>query len=460
MEERVVEIMASRGMRPKAQGLSSCLREQIGASQLPVDLCAEKCFAQLLAADFNLVTDAVLPPGVQAMHKVELAGPFVLQVDETVDICCGLKDRYQERNAGIGSRCLKLSMTDGAQRVFGIEYRPIPQLKVLQPAGLKICVRNVCIRRGMFLLVPEIVTVLGGVVQELEEARQRVVHQVNKPPRGNRHPRGTTPPSLEEQLTQAAWPRTPDVQENNGAAANPGSEQQPSSTVRDHPYTGRQAPVSIEDFSRGSYSYSEQTPRQDETTHRTLSGTPSETSIGLGTSRIRMLSLQSNETRSRRQLRTADSLESPPFTYLAVLQRRFMESGVVQSGRVKCFLTAVKEFLFKDRNAYRLAIYIEDGSLLTEALVNHELVERMIGHSPLEVSAAIASNEHARMKSKMRELQAFLKRYQGYMNIEFGDIVRVVAVNDLHASGDGWTLLARVEAQSSSSMEMDLFNIN
>ncbi|EFJ25722.1 hypothetical protein SELMODRAFT_413635 [Selaginella moellendorffii] len=413
MEERVVEILASRGMRPNAQWLSSCLREQSGASQLPVDSRAEKCFAHLLAADFNLVTDAVLPPGVQAMHKVELAGPFVLQVDETVDICCGLKDRYQERNAGIGSRCLKLSMTDGAQRVFGTEYRPIPQLKVLQPAGLKICVRNVCIRRGMFLLVPEIVTVLGGVVQELEEARQRVVHQVNKPPRGNRHPRG------------------------------------------------RQAPVSIEDFSRGSYSYSEQTPRQDETTHRTSSGTPSETSIGLGTSRIRMLSLQSNETRSRRQLRTADSLESPPFTYLAVLQRRFMEFGVVQSGRVKCFLTAVKEFLFKDRNAYRLAIYIEDGSLLTEALVNHELVERMIGHSPLEVSAAIVSNEHARMKSKMRELQAFLKRYQGYMDIEFGDIVRVVAVNEcLHASGDGWTLLARVEAQSSSSMEMDLFNIN
>ncbi|EFJ22236.1 hypothetical protein SELMODRAFT_416646 [Selaginella moellendorffii] len=334
----------------------------MGASQLPVDSCAEKCFAQLLAADFNLVTDAVLPPGIQAMHKVELAGPFVLQVDETVDICCGLKDRYQERNAGIGSRCLKLSMTDGAQRVFGIEYRPIPQLKVLQPAGLKICVRNVCIRRGMFLLVPEIVTVLGGVVQELEEARQRVVNQVNKPPRGNRHPRGTTPPSLEEQLTQAAWPRTPDVQENNGAAANPGR---------------RQAPVSIEDFSRGSYSYSEQTP-------------------------------------------TADSLESPPFTYLAVLQRRFMESGVVQSGRVK-------------------------------------LVERMIGHSPLEVSAAIASNEHAQMKSKMRELQAFLKRYQGYMDIEFGDIVRVVAVNEcLHASGEGWTLLTQVEAQSSSSTEIGL----
>ncbi|XP_024534127.1 uncharacterized protein LOC9637903 [Selaginella moellendorffii] len=91
-------------------------------------------------------------------------------------------------------------------------------------------------------------------LEELDEARQRVVHQVNKPPQGNRHPRGTTPPSLEEQLTQAAWPRTPRKQWRCSQSWN---EQQPSSTVRDNPYTGRQAPVSIEDLSRGSYSYSE-----------------------------------------------------------------------------------------------------------------------------------------------------------------------------------------------------------
>lgn len=29
-------------------------------------------------------------------------------------------------------------MTDGAQRVFGMEYRPIKDLKVLTPAGLKV----------------------------------------------------------------------------------------------------------------------------------------------------------------------------------------------------------------------------------------------------------------------------------------------------------------------------------
>lgn len=41
-------------------------------------------------------------------------------------------------------------------------------------------------RHGVFLLVPEIVEVLGGFVQSLEEGRQRAVQEVNKPARGNR----------------------------------------------------------------------------------------------------------------------------------------------------------------------------------------------------------------------------------------------------------------------------------
>lgn len=59
------------------------------------------------------------------------------QVDEIVNIGCSLKGRYENANAGL-KRCLKLSMTDGVQRVFGMEYRPIKDLQVLAPAGLKV----------------------------------------------------------------------------------------------------------------------------------------------------------------------------------------------------------------------------------------------------------------------------------------------------------------------------------
>lgn len=42
------------------------------------------------------------------------------------------------------------------------------------------------IRHGLFMLVPEAFEVLGGLVEEMEAARQRLVEEVNKPPRGIR----------------------------------------------------------------------------------------------------------------------------------------------------------------------------------------------------------------------------------------------------------------------------------
>lgn len=65
------------------------------------------------------------------------AQSLLLQVDEIVNISCPLRGRYQKAHSGL-KRCLKLSMTDGVQRVFGMEYRPIKDLEVLAPAGLKV----------------------------------------------------------------------------------------------------------------------------------------------------------------------------------------------------------------------------------------------------------------------------------------------------------------------------------
>jgi RecQ mediated genome instability protein len=54
-----------------------------------------------------------------------------------VNISAPIKERYQNAPAGL-KRCLKLSMTDGVQRVFGIEYRPIKEFEVLAPSGFKV----------------------------------------------------------------------------------------------------------------------------------------------------------------------------------------------------------------------------------------------------------------------------------------------------------------------------------
>lgn len=48
-----------------------------------------------------------------------------------------------------------------------MEYRFISALAVLMPAGLKLLIVNPEVRRGMLLLQPENVVVLGGVVSRL-----------------------------------------------------------------------------------------------------------------------------------------------------------------------------------------------------------------------------------------------------------------------------------------------------
>lgn len=53
--------------------------------------------------------------------------------------------------------------------------------------SLQIVICNVHVRHGLLMLVPEALEVLGGMVDELEAARQRLVAEVNKPPRGKRY---------------------------------------------------------------------------------------------------------------------------------------------------------------------------------------------------------------------------------------------------------------------------------
>lgn len=68
------------------------------------------------------------------MHSFSFAFP---QVDEVINISCPLRERYKNAAPGL-KRCLKLSMTDGVQHVFGMEYRPIKCLEALAPAGFKV----------------------------------------------------------------------------------------------------------------------------------------------------------------------------------------------------------------------------------------------------------------------------------------------------------------------------------
>lgn len=460
-------------------------------------------------------------------------------MDEISDIGAPLRDRYHERGAGI-SRCLKLSMTDGVQRVIGIEYQPITALRNLFPAGFKICVRNVFVRRGVFLLSCESVEIIGGLVQRLEEARLRAVHEVNKPARGNRNLRGQTgDSSLIDWATAAAWPRN--TNGANPAAAVPippdtpsghsvqplqptaasifqsfATQGQPPHSVQasqlpdtdtngrhglhvSHTETrlhaslqqGAPAVVPTRSETRSNVPVQQVAPaagpmrtetRLNVTVQQSTSAVGStvqslevrrkQTTIpwvqksmndaGLQESGSRMQTkapgshgtqqrvLEQNTTHDRfappSGMQTPMNLDSDedefeslsvpprrhntpafseePFTYLALLKEKLSAdhgyNGAV--GKIKCVLTGVKDFQYKDCDEFTLIVHIDDGSLVTEALIHHDVVQKMVGFSPKEVNSSLAksnSQESREMKSNMKRFQLFLKKFEGLVHVQY-----------------------------------------
>ncbi|XP_050220647.1 recQ-mediated genome instability protein 1 isoform X2 [Mercurialis annua] len=428
------------GLKLKREWLDSCLGQLDGNSiqNLDVEAKAKLCFQQFLFSDMNYSGGGLLPPNVDSMHLVNLAGPFILQVDEIVNISCPLKGRFQDAATGI-KRCLKLSMTDGVQHIFGMEYRPIKDLQVLAPAGLKVVIFNVHIRHGLLMLVPEAVEVLGGMVDHLEEARQRLVEEVNKPPRGRRTRSGVVPP-LTTRATLAAWPRDGvSPVGNTGSAADAfgctnhsaTSITRGGSTINDHGRTSSSVNINVHTYSsvnvhgqsnssnvpgpRNSSTFQCAAPLQAEdqgadvvapgngisqrTTEEfaapmsSVDTKPSSSSsvifndeemhIDASFDRGNTITDQHYNVLSDHEDAHMLDEEHPiiltgdrekPFTYLASLSAKWaaMEerSSSVQ-GKIKCLLTGVKEFKFKLRTTYELQVYVDDGSLISEILIDH-----------------------------------------------------------------------------------------
>ncbi|GMI76685.1 RECQ MEDIATED INSTABILITY 1 [Hibiscus trionum] len=429
------DFLLGMGLKLKREWLDSCVQGLESSvprfSALDVSAKAKLCFQQFLLSDMNYSGGGILPENVDSMHLVDLKGPFVLQVDEIVNISCPLKGRYQDTPSGI-KRCLKLSMTDGVQRVFGMEYRPIKDLQVLAPAGLKVAICNVHIRRGLLMLVPECLEILGGVVDDLEAARQRLVAEVNKPPRGRRTKTGVIPP-LATRATLAAW---------SPIGVN---SVEPTNNL----ISQNLAPSRTDE--RGATLVSSSTVTTQRTvenpTARTggVNAAPNSSSdVALDVERMHIDSgsnsrenAMSNSNLStapdNEHIHVVDEVEHPlilsgdrevPFTYLASLSAKWAaikDRATYVQGRIKCFLTGVKGFQYKQRTTYELLCYVDDGSLISEILIDHNVVQKGIGRSPQEVTAALSSSDKqivSGMKETMRQFQAFLAHFEGMMVVE------------------------------------------
>ncbi|GAB2269674.1 recQ-mediated genome instability protein 1 [Dionaea muscipula] len=445
------------GLSLKREWLDSCVRgleSSVPAfGDFDVATKAKLCFGEFLFSDMNLIGAGVLPDNVDSLHLVDLPGPFVLQVDEIVNVGSSLRQRYQDAPAGL-KRCLKLSMTDGVQRVIGMEYRPINDLEVLAPAGFKVVLRNVSIRRGLLMLVPEVLDVLGGSVEELEAARQRLVHEVNKPPRGKRSRTGVAPP-LKARATIAAW-QPHHVPHSVNTTDNSTLEPQNEVHVPTHTST-ENISTSFNERAQGPLAV------RDDDRLRSIQ----ESSV-LNSGRTADANLDSAAIQDIEDDLMVDQVEHPfilsgdrelPFIYLASLSAKWAalkEQEPCVQGKIKCFLTGVKGFQYKQRTTFELKVHVDDGSLISEILIHHDVVQKGIGYSPEEVTAALTSSNNIRigdMKHTLKQFQIFLVNFEGTMLVEMNEASPIPVAMEMDQgcpASDAWLLIKRLRSLAST----------
>ncbi|XP_019190630.1 PREDICTED: recQ-mediated genome instability protein 1 isoform X2 [Ipomoea nil] len=581
----VGRVLQEMGLRLRVEWLQSCLAQLEGSIRgfraFDDATKAKLCFQQFLYSDMNLSGAGELPLNVHTLHSVDLKGPFVLQVDEIVNISCPLRGRYQESSAGI-KRCLKLSMTDGMQRVFGMEYRPIKGLDVMAPAGTKVAICNVNVRHGLLMLVPEVFEILGGMVEELEGVRQRLVKEVNKPPRGKRTRNGVVPP-LATRLTRAAWPvegaSAPECPDAPKGSDRPPLYQERgtlSGTHASNRFGDVAAPIRREDaetdlsfveamdissipasnrvaaLSRRVDAESGLSPmeamhasstaavswgdveasisREDteiglspievmdvEESHmvdiETMSTIPSSSTTGediavsVHTEDSAPISLpngamdaedidsidagivsdtlaqgrtQSNipvhittvdsedelptEAIDAEEVCMADELEHPyiltgdkeiPFTYMACLSAKWAAA----KDKTSSVKGKIKGFRYQRRSTYELRVYVDDGSLISEILIDHNVVQKGTGYSPMEVTNALASSDIKQqndMKETMKQFQRFLENFEGTMIVEMNKESPFPVATEMNQgcpASDAWLLLRRLQSFTSVQLQ-------
>lgn len=131
------------------------------------------------------------------------------------------------------------------------------------------------------------------------------------------------------------------------------------------------------------------------------------------------------------QRHRTQAFNEEPFTYLAFLKdaKRGNDTAV---SKVKCVLTGVKEFRFKDTEEFALFVTVDDGSLATEALIHHEVVQTKVGFSPKEVNSALDGKnpqEIREVKAIMRRFQSFLRNFEGMVHVQYTQSVDMPVIS-------------------------------
>lgn len=162
-------------------------------------------YRSLLDEDLAISSKPVLPRNVNRLHKASLKSlngksDLILQIMSIKDISRSLFSQVQDehkdnqrqlvldselddtdnatqesqssvfsdggtighRNRFSPSRMLNIELTDGFSKVMAVEMREIPLLSVHTPIGAKVCINQCLMQRGVILLFPNNLSLLGG----------------------------------------------------------------------------------------------------------------------------------------------------------------------------------------------------------------------------------------------------------------------------------------------------------
>ncbi|KAK3032230.1 hypothetical protein RJ639_035523 [Escallonia herrerae] len=113
-----------------------------------------------------------------------------------------------------------------------------------------------------------------------------------------------------------------------------------------------------------------------------------------------------------------------------------------------------KGFQYRRRTTFELHVYVHDGSLISEILIDHEVVQKAIGHSPKDVTAALASSDINRVRNMNETNTYHLVLFdQGTMVIQISEASRLpiaIEINQGCPLADAWLLLTRVKSYTST----------
>jgi len=140
---------------------------------------------RLVASDLRDACDGSLPPGLDRLHNIFVEGAHLLQLLQAVDVAHpSLPEVEGEQEASEpaegaregfaaafrevattpmskGPVMMKVCLTDGVQAVCGIERRPIRALREAEPGAKLVLGNRPLLRRGLLLLEPRHLEVLG-----------------------------------------------------------------------------------------------------------------------------------------------------------------------------------------------------------------------------------------------------------------------------------------------------------